>query len=63
MTYVDRVPVNWGGSQIRAELSLLKCAVKKKYDYYHLVSGADLPIKTQDEIHQFFVMVIMVWNL
>lgn len=26
----------------------------KHYDYYHLLSGADLPIKTQEEINLFF---------
>ena len=24
------------------------------YDYVHLISGVDLPLKSQDEIHQFF---------
>ena len=24
------------------------------YEYYHLISGVDLPIKTQDDIHDFF---------
>lgn len=45
----------WGGySQIRSELALFKCAAAQEYDYYHLLSGSDLPIKTQDEIHSFF---------
>lgn len=54
--YSPRVNVNWGGfSQIRAELSVLGTAVATgHYDYYHLISGADLPIKTQDELHAFF---------
>lgn len=47
--------VTWGGkSQIEAELELLKAAIKGDYDYYHLISGMDLPIKTQKEIHEFF---------
>lgn len=47
--------VTWGGkSQIEAELELLKAAIKGNYDYYHLISGMDLPIKTQKEIHEFF---------
>lgn len=53
--FTNRVNVAWGGySQIKAELILLNEAVKRKYSYYHLLSGADLPIKTQNEIHEFF---------
>ena len=52
----DSVCVNWGGySQIRAEIILLEYAVKGKYAYYHLLSGSDFPLKTQDEIHRFFI--------
>ncbi len=52
----DRISVNWGGVSImRAEISLLKAATSNsRYDYYHLLSGMDLPLKTQDEIHSFF---------
>lgn len=52
----ERIKVNWGGVSImRAELALLKSATsKEKYDYYHLLSGMDLPIKSQEEIHSFF---------
>lgn len=52
----NRINVNWGGVSImRAELSLLKAATfNNRYDYYHLLSGMDLPLKTQDEIHNFF---------
>ena len=55
LIFIERTNVTWGGySQINAELLLLKCAVKGKYKYYHLLSGEDLPIKTQKEIHRFF---------
>ena len=52
----ERLDVRWGGVSImRAELALLEVAVHcGKYDYYHLLSGMDLPIKSQDEIHRFF---------
>ena len=52
----SRIRVSWGGVSImRAELALLKAAIQKGgYAYYHLLSGMDLPIKTQDEIHDFF---------
>jgi len=52
---INRIRVNWGGhSQIECELNLLKASVQNHYDYYHLLSGADLPLKTQAEIHSFF---------
>ncbi|MDE6297530.1 MAG: beta-1,6-N-acetylglucosaminyltransferase, partial [Muribaculaceae bacterium] len=52
----DRIPVNWGGVSImRSEIALLKAAVNAgTYDYYHLLSGMDLPIKSQETIHAFF---------
>ena len=54
LIFVDRIKVNWGGfSQIKAELILFKKSYKKKYDYYHLISGVDLPIKSQEYIHTF----------
>lgn len=52
--HTKRTDVRWGTfSQINAELLLLKLSVKTgHYRYYHLLSGQDLPIKTQDEIHR-----------
>lgn len=52
----NRRKVHWGGVSImRAELDLLKAATSRsKYDYYHLISGQDLPIKPQTAIHDFF---------
>ena len=53
--FIDPIRISWGGDSItRAELLLLKEAVKTPHSYYHLISGADLPLKTQDEIHKFF---------
>lgn len=50
-----RIAVHWGGVSImRAELALLEAALPGHYAFYHLLSGMDLPIKTQDEIHAFF---------
>lgn len=57
LTFLSRrIPVNWGGVSImRAEIALLKAAAaENSYDYYHLLSGLDLPIKSQDYIHGFF---------
>lgn len=52
----DRIDVRWGDvSQIECELLLYKTAYSTyHYAYYHLLSGYDLPIKTQDYIHSFF---------
>lgn len=52
----DRVDVRWGDvSVIEAEFRLFEEAVNKdKYAYYHLLSGVDMPLKSQNEIHAFF---------
>ena len=51
----ERTDVKWGSySQIHCEMVLLNEAVKTEHAYYHLLSGMDLPIKSQDEIHTFF---------
>lgn len=52
----QEVRVNWGGySQVRCEMFLLEQARNRgDYRFYHLLSSSDLPIKTQDEIHDFF---------
>lgn len=55
--FIEQINVNWGGySIVKCELLLLEAAVKFNTDYvrYHLVSEADLPIKSQDYIHDFF---------
>lgn len=53
MKFAERTRVNWGGySQIQAELNLLKAAANsgEDYSYYHLLSGADLPLRPAQEI-------------
>lgn len=50
-----RIRVSWGGvNMMRATLALLKAATPGQYGYYHLLSGMDLPIRSQDVIHTFF---------
>lgn len=56
-----RVDVRWGDySQIKTEMQLFKYAhdMQNKagvsYQYYHLISGVDIPLKNQDYIHNFF---------
>lgn len=52
---VSPLVIDWGSySQIEAEMHLFKAAAPGKYDYYHLLSGLDLPLANQDEIHDFF---------
>ena len=54
--FTKRTSVTWGGySQINSELVLLQTATAhRKYNYYHLLSGQDLPIKANNEIMNFF---------
>jgi len=53
--FIPRRKVNWGGcSQIRCELDLIGAALPGNYLYYHLISGADLPLKPVEEILSFF---------
>ncbi len=53
--FIKRMNVLWGGySQIKCEIKLLETAVENGYDYYHLLTGVDLPIKTNEEINLFF---------
>ena len=52
----DSIKLYWGDiSLVEAEFILMETALKHgSYLYYHLLSGADLPIKSQDYIHDFF---------
>ncbi len=53
--FVRRIDIVWGGfSYVRCYCILLKAATKTKHTYYHMLSGVDLPLKSQDEIHDFF---------
>jgi hypothetical protein len=47
-------PIYWGGfSFIQAILNLLQAASVNRYHYYHLVTGSDLPLVSQDRVHSF----------
>ena len=53
----NRIDVRWADvSQIQTEILLFQEALSSgiKYSYFHLLSGVDLPIKSQDYIHSFF---------
>lgn len=52
---LEPIEINWGGrSQIHAQLYLLEKAINGNYDYYHFMQGSDFPIKSKDEINDFF---------
>lgn len=52
----NRVDITWGNiSMLYAEFNLFEYAYQTNtYDYYHLLSGVDLPLWNQDIIHAFF---------
>ncbi len=54
--FIKRRNVTWGGdSQIKLELDMIEEAVSKQnYDYLHLLSGVDFPIKSKEYIFTFF---------
>lgn len=54
--FTERIDVRWGDyTQVECELLILKKAIQiGEYKYYHLLSESDMPIKTQEEIHEFF---------
>ena len=55
VTFLERKRVYWGDlTQIECELRLLEAAVPGRYDYYHLLSGTDVPVKSRDYIEAYF---------
>lgn len=50
------IDVHWGGySLIEVEMLLFRTAMEYgRYDYFHLMSGQDLPIKSISKINAFF---------
>lgn len=54
--FLERLDGSWGTPGLSdIQLEFYKTAAKEyTYQYYHLLSGVCLPLKTQDEIHDFF---------
>lgn len=51
----NRVDVKWGQiSLVEATLNLFAEAINSDYDYLHLLSGVDFPIKSHSYIQKFF---------
>lgn len=55
VVFVERLHVSWGHfSLTEATLRLLRAATEGHYDYYHLLSGVDVPLKSREYIEGFF---------
>ena len=53
--FAPRLDARWGDEVfIDVIVSLLRMACVEEHAYYHLLSGVDLPLQSQDEIHAFF---------
>ena len=53
--FLPRKKVYWGDlTQIECELRLLEASVPGGYDYYHLLSGTDVPVKSRTYIERYF---------
>ncbi len=51
----QEMEVNWAGfSQVQCELFLLEQALGEQYGFYHLLSGADMPIQEAEAVYRFF---------
>lgn len=54
LNFYQENKVYWGGySQVETEMLLFKKASEKSYDYYHLISGMDLPLMSMEAMHKF----------
>ncbi|NFL87190.1 glycosyl transferase [Clostridium botulinum] len=53
---ITHIDIRWGDfSQIKCEIELIKYArINGNYDYYHLISGVDLPLKCNNDFNEFF---------
>lgn len=56
LIFTNRISVYWGGySLVKARFILLETAYANgPYDFYHFISGQDLPLYSQTYIHRFF---------
>lgn len=55
LIFIPRIAVYWGHySQVEAVLKALAVAAAGDYAYFHVLSGADLPLQNNDHFHAFF---------
>lgn len=53
LTVLPPFPMYWGGySFIQAQLNLLAAASRRGYHYYHVLTGSDLPLLSQAQVHE-----------
>lgn len=53
ITFIPSKKIIWGQfSQVDCELRLLRVASKGHFDYYHLISGVDMPLHTVKEMDE-----------
>ena len=51
VTFIPAKKIVWGHfSQVDCELRLIRAASKGHFDYYHLISGVDMPLHTVEEM-------------
>ena len=52
--FIPRRNIGWGGeNMIKTELDLLYRATKKTHDYYHILSGVDLPLCSVKKMNEY----------
>jgi len=55
VSFAPRLDARWGSEVfIDAIVSLLRMAAAEEHAFYHLLSGVDLPLKPQRDIHAYF---------
>lgn len=55
LTILHGKSLAWGGNSLtKCEIDMLKAALSGQYDYYHLISGEDIPLMPMKAMHAFF---------
>lgn len=56
LVFTKRFNIKWGSFEmVKCELEMLKTALnEQKFEYIHLLSGCDIPLKSQEKIYAFF---------
>lgn len=54
IVFIPRRNIGWGGmNMIKTELDLLHISTQKQHDYYHILSGVDLPLGSVKRVNEF----------
>lgn len=55
LVLMPRRHLTWAGDTlVKCEIAMMRRALPGKYDYYHLLSGNDIPLRPLEEIHRYF---------